>query len=161
VLVDLLPLPQDTEPGTWPQILLYAATVFLEAEGEPDPGQLAVAWVIRNRMDQQKAAARVVILGPDEAVAGDQRPFEAFSCWNDDYVGRARQRLVRPNPDTWEACWRAASAAYWRLTPDPTRGAVFYLNVDLTRQVRPDHKLPSWYDPKRVRLRVGRQEFLI
>lgn len=162
MLPGLLPLPVLTnEPGMWPALILYASTVFLEAEGEPELGQLAVAWVIRNRMDAQKTTARFVILGQDGIAEGDGKPYEAFSCWNDDYAGARARRLMAPSPANWESCWRAASIAYWRLATDPTHGATFYLNPELTRRIRSDHQLPSWYDVRLVKLRVGSHEFLI
>lgn len=148
-------------PETWADLTLYAATVLLEAEQEPDLGKLAVAWVIRNRMERQQQGPRTVILGPDGLAEGDGKPYEAFSCWNDDYVPQRTQRLASPMPAVWEACWRAASIAYWKLGDDPTHGATFYLNPELTRRIRPDHQLPAWYDPRRVKLRVGRHEFLL
>ena len=159
--MSLFPTFPQGEPGTWPELSIYAATVLLEAEGEPEQGKLAVAWVIRNRMDQQSASIRTVILGKDGLAQGDGKPYEGFSCWNDDYVAMRVARLTNPDPVMVEICWRVACAAYWRLIPDPAHGATFYLNPDLTRQIRPDHKLPSWYDPKRVKLRVGHHEFLI
>ncbi|HJR01821.1 MAG TPA: cell wall hydrolase [Methylomirabilota bacterium] len=162
MLPGLLPLPRLTDdPGQWPALILYASTIFLEAEGEPQLGQIAVAFVIRNRMDEQKTTARFVILGKDGLVDGDGKSFEAFSCWNDDYAGARARRLMAPSPANWESCWRAASIAYWRLDDDPTHGSTFYLNPELTIRDRADHKLPSWYDPRRVKLRVGRHEFLI
>ena len=67
---------------------------------------------------------------------------------------------MAPDPGRWASCWRAAVAAYYRLIPDPTHGADHYLNPTLTRQIRFDHSLPTWYDPDKVTLRVGRHEFL-
>lgn len=160
--MNLFPAPAlDIDPGQWPEMVLYANAILLEAEGEPELGKLGVAFVIRNRMDRQKASARTVILGKDGVAQGDGKPYEAFSCFNDDYVGMRTSRLANPDPVMVEICWRAACSAYWKLVSDPTHGATFYLNPDLTRQIRPDHQLPSWYDPKRVKLRVGHHEFLI
>lgn len=159
--MSLFPAFPQGEPGTWPELSLYAATVLLEAEGEPELGKLAVAWVIRSRMDQQRAPIQTVILGKDQLAQGDGKPYEAFSCWNDDYVAMRVARLANPDPVITEICWRVTCAAFWKLVPDPTHGATFYLNPELTRQIRLDHKLPSWYDPKRVKLRVGHHEFLI
>lgn len=153
----LPPCPMELPPGTWPGLLLYAATVLLEAEGEPAEGQLAVAWVVRNRVDTHGHAGvdpeaellRSVLLAPQQ-----------FSCWNEEYAGLRRARLAGVDPRRWEDCWRAASAAWWRLAPDPTAGATHYLNPVLTRQIRPRHDLPRWYDATRVTVVIGRHEFL-
>jgi spore germination cell wall hydrolase CwlJ-like protein len=156
--VSLLPPPPfDQPPARWPAMVLYAATVLLEAEAEPDPGQLAVAWVIRNRVNAHQGlptepAALIlsaVILAPWQ-----------FSCWNEDYAGQRRSRLIGIDPRRWEASWKAACGAWWGFLADPTQGARFYLNPDLTRRIRPGHDLPSWYDPTRVTVRVGKHEFL-
>lgn len=156
--------PLTVDPGDWTGMELYAATVLLEAGGEPDPGKLGVAWVIRNRMTRTRGDVHAVVLGPDRRAAGDGQPWEAFSCFNDDAVGLRQAHLRAPDPAVWERCWWAASAAYWQLLPDPTQGATFYLNVPLTRQIRRRHgsatDLPSWYDPARVTAEIGKHTFL-
>lgn len=163
----LFPFPDlAQDPGDWPGMTLYAATVYLEAAGESERGRLAVAWVIKNRIlalpvnDQFGPAIARVILGPDGRAAGDGRAFEPFSCWNDDYMTQRGQRLTKPDGGIWSTCWRAAVAAYYGLAPDPTRGSNFYLNVDLTRKIRPNHDLPSWFDPLKVMLVEGHHTFL-
>jgi spore germination cell wall hydrolase CwlJ-like protein len=100
--------------------------VFLEAEGEPEDGQAAVAWVIRNRMRLDGKTARAVILGADGRAYGDGRAFEVFSCWNDDYRARATARLAAVESPAW--AWRAAAAGLFGLGADPSHGAYFYLN---------------------------------
>lgn len=155
----LLPPPfVDLAPASWPGLVLYVAVVLLEAEGEPEPGPLAVAWVVRNRVDAHPRLAHdpeaellgAVLLAPQQ-----------FSCLNPDYAGMRRARLTGVDPRAWETCWRAASAAWWRLLPDPTGGARHYLNPALTRQIRPHHDLPAWYDPARVTAIIGHHEFLL
>ena len=143
------PPPASQDLRDWSDMELYAATVFLEAEGEPEEGKVAVAWVIRNRIDAKTTTIREIALAPWQ-----------FSCWNPDYAGQRKVRLTVPDPERWASCWRAAVGAYYRLLPDPTAGADHYLNPVLTRQTRSDHSLPRWYDPDRVTLRVGRHEFL-
>lgn len=159
--MSFLPSPPRPDAVGADDLTLTATTVYLEGEGEPDEGKLAIAWAIRNRMDAQRRTARQVILGVEGLVDGDGRAYEAFSCWNDDYVRQRTARLIAPDPVLWEACWRASAAALWGLLPDPTKGATFYLNPVLTRQIRPRHDLPSWYDPARVTFRAGHHEFLV
>ena len=151
--------PQQVDPGTWPEMSLFAATVLLEAEGEPEIGQLAVAWGVRNLMDLLKAPARIVILGKDQLAQGDDRPYERFSVFNDDYVGMRKARLTAPDAANWERAWRCACAAYWRLVPDPTAGADHYLNEELTRKIR-GGSLPTWFDPRKVTVRINNHSFL-
>lgn len=156
------PVP-TSEPGTWPGLTLVAATLFLEAEGEPDEGRVAIAWVIRNRADRRPPTldvAHEVILGPDKVAEGDGRPFELFSCWNDDYRAQRVKRLTNPAAGVWELCGRAAAGAWWRLLPDPTGHATHYLNVELTRKIRPDGGLPAWFREDRITAKLGHHTFL-
>ncbi len=83
-----------------------------------------------------------------------------FSCFNDDYALARKARLTGIDAIRWERAWRCACSAYWKLVDDPTQGATFYLNPELTRQIRPGGTLPSWYDARRVTLREGKHEFL-
>jgi spore germination cell wall hydrolase CwlJ-like protein len=158
--MSLLPEPPRADAVGADDLSLTATTVYLEGASEPDEGKVGIAWVIRNLMDRQKRTARQVILGPEGIVDADGHPYEVFSCWNDDYIRQRTARLVSPDPVTWERCWRAAAGAIWRLLPDPTAGAKHYLNVELTRKIRPLHDLPSWYDAARVTARIGQHTFL-
>lgn len=146
----VFPVPDLTRaPREWPGIVLYPSTVLLEAEGEPFQGKLAVAWVIRNRMDQRRQGIHDVILARGQ-----------FSCWLEDYAGMRRARLTGIHPSVWHDCWRAASGAFFGDLDDPTDGATHYLNPTLTRELRPDHDLPGWYDPGLVTVAIGGHEFL-
>jgi hypothetical protein len=155
-------LPPPTRPDAVgaDDLTLLATTIYLEGAGEPEDGQLGIAWVIRNRMDARQRSARQVILGADGLVDADGHAFEAFSCWNEDYRAQRTARLIAPDATVWDHCWRAAAAAYWRLLPDPTLGARFYLNIELTKRIRPLHDLPRWYDPARVTWVSGQHTFL-
>lgn len=147
--------PVLTEPGEWDELTLLAATAFLEAEGEPPEGQCGVLWTALNRLDRRWASTfHQVILGKDGRAYGDGKPFEVYSCWNDDYRERARARLAAATPERAASAWRAAAGVLWRLIADPTDGAVFYLNVEATRKSRTKHDLPAWAadpaDPTKV-----------
>lgn len=148
---NLFPLPPSSlDPKQWPGMTLYAATILLEAESEPDQGKLAVAWVIKNRMEHAKTGSiHEVVLKPYQ-----------FSCFNADYAAQRKARLSGIDPVQWAKCWEYACAAYWGLRRDQTNGAIFYLNPELTRRIRPTGDLPDWYDPARVTYRAGKHEFL-
>lgn len=138
--------PQTSDPANWPVMLLWASTVFLEAEGESSLAKLAVAYVPKTRAITDQTTVEKAILGKDGRAYDDGRPFETFSCWNDDYRKQAMQRLRNPNSWLWEESWRAACAAHWTFLEDPTKGAYFYLNVEFTREIRGDNSLPTWWD---------------
>lgn len=145
-----------TSPPDLPTLELLAQVVFLEAEGESELGQLAVAWVVRNRVDRKAWSST------DEAsdALGDVllQPL-AFSCLNPSEARRRLARLGNASRVAWERAWEAASAAWWRLEDDPTDGADHYLNEELTKKIR-GGSLPSWFDPKKVTARIGRHTFL-
>lgn len=158
----------QSDPGDWDALTLLAATVFLEAGGEPQEGKLAVAWVVRNRVDAWHLLVHQVILGPDGRAWHDGKPYEPFSCFNDSDRVPSEKRLAAADPITSEACWQAAASGFWRLQPDPTARALFYLNPELTRQLR-GGTFPEWAaDPHdkhqlnaaKVTSRIGRHVFL-
>lgn len=161
--------PPLSRPESWDDLTALAATIWLEAEGEPYDGQLGVGFVCVNRRDQWQLPLRQVLWGPEGRLYDDGKPYEPISCWNDAYRPMAESRLAAARPVQTAPCWQAAASALWRLVPDPTAGAVYYLNVALTKQVRPDGKLPAWaadpdnaraLDARKVRAVIGRHSFL-
>jgi spore germination cell wall hydrolase CwlJ-like protein len=131
-------------------LTLLAATVYMEASGEPFEGKLAVAWVVVNR-DKYS---------PDPGVADVVLKPWQFSAWNTDNPQRAAlQRVMTSGAQVWVDSMKAAAAALFGLLPDPTRGANFYLNPVLTRKIR-GGTLPDWYDAGKVTVTIGHHEFL-
>lgn len=147
--------PVQLEPTQWSELTILAATILLEADGEPDDGYLAVGWVVMNRMRLWNQTLKQVVYGPD-GIPDDM--YEPFSAWNVGDRAWALRKLGRAG--VAEKAWKYAAAALWGLLPDPTKGATFYLNPDLTRKIRSDHGLPSWYDAKKVVMKIGAHEFL-
>lgn len=162
------PFPLVGDPGTWPALVLLASTVFLESEGEPFPGQLGVAWVVRRRALDWNQGWHKAVLGNDGIAYDDGKPFEPFSCFNEDYRVRAHARLSSISDVAANDCWRAAAGAFWELIGDPVNGATFYLREDATKKIR-GGTLPSWAadpaDPMKlnaakVRATIGHHVFL-
>ena len=133
-------------PEMWPGLTLLAATVFLEAENQPELGQLAVAFNPVNRARSHGWELHRAILGNDMKAYDDGKAYEVYSCWNDDYRLQARSRLQYMSDEGWEYFYSLAAAAWWDLRKDPSGGAYFYLNPDLTKQIRPGHDLPGWWE---------------
>lgn len=149
------------DPGEWDGFTLLWATIFLEADGEPATGKLGVGFVVMNRVALGMAPdVHAVILGRDRRAWGDSKPYEAWSCWNDNERPQSCARLAAASEDGRVTSFMAAAGAYFRLVEDPTHGANFYLNPVLTRKIRPDGQLPSWYASDRVVATIGRHEFL-
>ena len=151
--------PLLEEPGEWDELTLIASTVALEAEGEPESGQLGVAYVVMNRVRLWDRTVHQVILGPDERAYGDGKAFEVFSCWNDTYKAHATARLS--GLIAFPPAWKAAATAFWQLAADPTGGATHYLNVELTKKLR-GGTLPAWFhSDNQVTAVIGRHHFLV
>ena len=148
--------PVQADLQFWPDITVVAATVFLESEGEPELGRVGVAWVISNRMTKWGLTLQQVVFGMD-GIPDDK--FEPFSCWNQDYRTKALARLIKAGGNA-DWTWKAAASGFWKLGEDPTLGSTFYLNPELTKKIRPDGKLPGWYDASKVAIRIGQHEFL-
>lgn len=129
--------------------LWIALTVWQEAAGEPWEGKLAVAWSIVNRMRDGRwpSSASDVVFQPLQ-----------FSAWNADSPTRMRLDEIRPDNPVWADCYKAACAAYFGLSGDPTRGANHYLNAQVVLSA--SGRLPSWYSEDKVTASIGRHRFL-
>lgn len=128
------------------EIYFLELTVEQEAGAEPFEGQLAVAYVVMNRVGASKASVIDTVLRSMQ-----------FSCWNAD--SPTRQKIDDISDSVLEQCFKAAVAAYFKLLPDPTKGASHYLNEDATKKAR-GGSLPGWFDESKVTARIGRHTFL-
>lgn len=119
-----------------PDSVIMALTLYGEARGERQEGQVAVAHVILNR--RNRAHAFVIARGKRHPLFGDGsvadvclRPWQ-FSCWNKGDPNR--ERLVQAwntggasVPVTkWVQLWTVAQDALDGNTEDPTKGATHY-----------------------------------
>jgi hypothetical protein len=117
-------------------------TIVQEGGAEPFDGQLGIGYVIMNR----SASITDTVF----------RAYQ-FSAWNTDSATRMNLDIV---PDIiLMQCYKATVAAYFKLLPDPTKGATHYLNEELTRKMR-GGTLPSWFDEEKVTARIGKHTFL-
>jgi len=127
-------------------LTLLAALVAGEARGEPHLGKLAVAWVVRNRVEANDVARygrgwHGVMLKPYQ-----------FACFN--AVDPNRLKLLRPEvhfgAEVWRDCYAAAAAAFFELSEDPTDGANHYHAV---------YEQPYWADPEKQTTVIVRHVF--
>jgi spore germination cell wall hydrolase CwlJ-like protein len=136
-------------------------TVWMEARGEDFEGQVMVAEVIVERMRTRYAS--------DGTVEGTVLVPGQFACW----APSSRQRILamrcQVDDPVIEQCARAWRRARYGTEPRLAAGANHYLNIELTRALRPDGTLPSWAadpsDSTRLReanvvARRGRHTFL-
>lgn len=109
-------------------LLTAARTVYGEARGEPFNGQVAVAWVIRNR------ASRVAFAGPLAGHPGSvdfvcTMPWQ-FSCWNENDPNRAViENLQWDDPALAKVQDVVTGVFLCDTEPDPTNGADHYHTI--------------------------------
>lgn len=104
-------------------IYLMALVVFLEARGEPYEGKVAVAWVVKNRVEISRRYATTY----PEVVFQDRQ----FSALNDDDVNYPKAlKPMLHDGEAFEVCLGIAYRVYTGQLKDPTNGADHYCRED-------------------------------
>lgn len=99
-------------------------TLFGEARGEPEAGQLAVAWVIRNRVEWPGAPHWW------GSTIGDVcRKAYQFSCWNENDPNCSLVQTLKPGTPEYDDLKRVASWVLEGNADDPTGHASHYERV--------------------------------
>jgi N-acetylmuramoyl-L-alanine amidase len=126
---------------------LAVITIMQEAAGEPYEGKVAVAEVIRNRMNKKYAS--------DGTVSGTVlRPLQ-FSGWNAKDPGRIRAVRSDSDDKVVKECIRAWHEAL--AGTDMVKGAVLYYNPSIITEP-PDWALPDSATQVAV---VGQHHFFV
>ena len=118
-------------------------TIFAEARGEPELGQKAVAWVIKNRADLNKS------YWGGNTIAGVCLQPGQFECWNADKrheieEGKRREPDVLRSIDSWLPSVFCGS--------DPSNGSDQYNNPDI-------EGYPSWTNNCDCTVKIGNHQF--
>lgn len=127
---------------------VLARTLWGEARGESLVGQIAVAWTIRNRVNDGKDKSWW-----GEGYAGVcQKPYQ-FSCWNKNdpnytYLSGAKQIPFRE----FAQAQIAADQVLVGKVSDPTGGATHYYAITMP-------KAPDWAAGAKQTLKLGRHVF--
>lgn len=100
------------------EIRIAAETVYGEARGEPWIGKLAVAYVIRNRVEWPAWWGRSVT----EVCT---KPWQ-FSCRNPGDPNLTKLNTVTEDDRAFLDCIEAVGVAFAGAEPDPTNGATTY-----------------------------------
>lgn len=106
-------------------------TIVFEASGEPEEGKIAVAYVILNRIKSGRWGASIkdVVTSPWQ-----------FEPW---MTKRAEMEKLSPDDSRYRDAAQIADAVLAEQVPDPTAGAMYFLNPTIVRQRR-GGSLPSW-----------------
>ncbi|MDT9673828.1 cell wall hydrolase [Pseudomonas sp. JV414] len=127
---------------------VLARTLWGEARGESLTGQIAVAWTIRNRVNDGKAKSWW-----GEGYAGVcQKPWQ-FSCWNKNDPNFSYLSGAKPIPaGEFARAQKAADLVMSGTEPDPTGGATHYYATTMP-------KAPTWTVGAKQTLKLGRHIF--
>ena len=114
-----------------------AVTIYGEARGESEWGQVAVAWTAINRAVKHRICS--VVLAPKQ-----------YSAFNNNRVLRAAaQSLILEPPQknkidnaSWKMAVQIADSVLAKQVPDPTNGAQFYLSDKLMHLKH--YHYPKW-----------------
>ena len=127
---------------------ILARTLWGEARGEGLAGQIAVAWTIRNRVNDGKAKA----WWGEGYVGVCQKPFQ-FSCWNRNDPNYAYLSGVKRIPFRELAQAQIVADQVMKdNVPDPTGGATHYYATTIPNP-------PVWAKGAKQTLKLGRHLF--
>jgi spore germination cell wall hydrolase CwlJ-like protein len=106
-------------------------TIVFEATGEPDEGKIAVAYVILNRVKSGGwgACIKDVVVSPWQ-----------FEPW---MTKRDEMEKLSPGDPRYRDAAQIADSVLTGQMPDPTAGAMYFLNPTMVRERR-GGSLPSW-----------------
>jgi spore germination cell wall hydrolase CwlJ-like protein len=122
--------------------ILAVITIWMEASGEQMDGKVAVAEVIRNRIEQK--------VHSDGTLAGTVlRPWQ-FSGWNQDSPRRIVSALLDSNDKEVQACMTAWHTAMLGDT-QIAKGATYYFN--------PAGGVPTWAKSLKKLVSIGAHDF--
>ncbi|KPG98325.1 hydrolase [Pseudomonas sp. RIT-PI-q] len=127
---------------------ILARTLWGEARGESLAGQIAVAWTIRNRVNDGKAKSWW-----GEGYPGVcKKPYQ-FSCWNRNDPNYAFLSGAKPIPfSEFGQALIAADQVLAGRVADPTGGATHYYATTMP-------KPPVWVQGAKQTLALGRHIF--
>ncbi|MBV7492974.1 cell wall hydrolase [Pseudomonas sp. PDM24] len=127
---------------------IFARTLWGEARGEGLAGQIAVAWTIRNRVNDGKARS----WWGEGYVGVCQKPYQ-FSCWNKNDPNFVYLSGAKPIPfREFAQAQIAAEQVMTGKVPDPTGGATHYYATTLP-------KAPAWTVGAKQTFRLGHHVF--
>lgn len=128
------------------EVDILARTIYAEARGEPFEGQVAVAWVIKNRSLDRRAR------WPRTVAEVCQQP-KQFSCWNGGDKNYERMLAVTMEDQAFVRAVGIACLVLAGDIRDHARGANHYMRTDWMDRV-------SWDDRMVKTAEIGFHTFL-
>lgn len=127
---------------------VLARTLWAEARGEGPAGQIAVAWTIRNRVNDGNKRS----WWGEGYVGVCLKPWQ-FSCWNKNDPNYSYLSGAKPIPSReFAQALIAADQVVDGLQPDPTGGATHYYATTMP-------KAPAWAAKAKQTLKLGNHVF--
>jgi len=121
---------------------VVARTVYGEARGEPENGQVAVTWVIKNR------AARDLSYMGTTAKEVCLKPYQ-FSCWDQGDVNRDKLLNLNTNDATYIKIRQIVDEVFSGQRRDNAYGSTHYHATTATYSLR------NWANGKTPIVRIG------
>ncbi|WP_017303937.1 cell wall hydrolase [Spirulina subsalsa] len=122
---------------------IIARTIFGEARGESELGQIGVGWVIINRVGEKTWYGRTV----KEVCL---KPWQ-FSCWNPNDANNSIIKSVEEGNTLFNQCRENAKKVLTASVPDPTGGATHYHANYIAR--------PTWTRGATFTVQIGKHLF--
>ena len=146
VLLALVPAfisnqPQRTAAGLVThdpsELKCLAVTVYGEARGESEKGQIAVAYTVKNRAKTKSLCN--VALAPKQYSIFNNNP-ELRAAAQSQHIEPRQKNVI--DQRSWERAVRVAQIVLHGLVPDPTNGATHYLAPKVMKVKR--YRYPKW-----------------
>lgn len=154
--IELKRIPTVDDPG-WTgdftddtEEMLLARAVYGEAGGESREAKIAVAWAIRNRVeDNQNRWGKSY----HDIILSDFQ-YEPFNNPKSDPFKKITQPLLGDPLEkrAWQESYRVAEAVFLDKESDPTNGANHFY-------VPSDQPKPAWVDQKKFTIQIGTTRF--
>lgn len=120
-----------------------ARTIYGESRGEPYEGQVAVAWVVKNRAARPSWWGKTI-----EEVCFKPKQ---FSCWNHGDPNLDVIHAATPNVPNYLRAMGVAALVIMGDLPDPTQGATHYHSDGI--------RTPLWAESLKHTVTIGHHKF--
>lgn len=119
------------------QLKCLAVTVYGEARGESEQGQIAVAYTVLNRAKDKSLCH--VALAPKQYSIFNNNP-ELRAAAKSQHILPRQKNVI--DQKSWERAVKVAKIVIHGMVPDPTNGATHYLAPAVMKSKR--YRYPLW-----------------